>query len=593
MNLENSGVNGLETGDPLENVSKESNTEISLPVQEMINLTRAVTGEAFNEVQSNEKRFLAMGDSEALQEANDAGELYTGYVADEGKKVREQIKALDGAGVAKKSNTVKVEVVKFLPRVFTHLNDGTAILGNKRDGKNFPKEEVLGGVPNENMVAQIQEGISETSSQIEVEDTETIKKQEVVFQVGDSLVNAFDALVARKAVGTALEEKRAEEEEEKQKQKEAEAEIKKQLNVDALKQMAEENLRVGTTLEKKQTKKEQKQAQKENASTSKYNILPSEIFKLKSPDLRNRFQKLADGVKRFIVKNIWNPPVFIMKALFGKAEQKVLLAKEKIMRLEPGYRIGALFNTALMARQESGWLREKGSLVDLSARYEAGQKEIDALQAHLNERENEILKQENEYGPLSDADHLRLGIEKTRFERQLNNAISRQDVVRSKLETASNIHKIHENTRKVLANELIDKLDLNIKPYEARLESFKSKREKLTNVIKQFSDVVAEKENKLQELDKETEDDPLSKITYKLFRKNIVSTLKRGREKIADVESERRDIDNRMTLINERLQPWLDMRNKYAALTQESAVNYDAPKGRSVFPNQDPKLFNF
>jgi len=86
MSLENSGVNGLETGDPLENVSKESNTEISLPVQEMINLTRAVTGEAFNEVQSNEKRFLAMGDSEALQEANDAGELYTGYVADEGKK---------------------------------------------------------------------------------------------------------------------------------------------------------------------------------------------------------------------------------------------------------------------------------------------------------------------------------------------------------------------------------------------------------------------------------------------------------------------------------------------------------------------------
>jgi hypothetical protein len=307
---------------------------------------------------------------------------------------------------------------------------------------------------------------------------------------------------------------------------------------------------------------------------------PKELIRSFAPSTRTIFERLGTRAKNFLVRNIWNPPRFVLEA-FGKSlAHKVISGAEKVERLRfTGYRIGALFNSVMTRRAESGLIRSNKSLSHLAVQKEAGQRRVDVLRSHLARRDEQIKRDEVKYS-LSESEKVQLEIEKNRIEEEIRKAeVSQQDIER-RFNTANEKAEYWRRRQEELVGALVDKIDRRMEDRSKRLETIEKRKTELDQETQQIRRNIDEWQKELKEFGPDLP---------KFIRHKLNDYIEQAQDALYDVNQERARIESDLIRLDERMRPWDTVKGKFKALLRpekEKVERVATERKRNLIPSE-------
>jgi hypothetical protein len=284
--------------------------------------------------------------------------------------------------------------------------------------------------------------------------------------------------------------------------------------------------------------------------------------KNKAPGARTIFEKLGDRAKNFLVRNVWSRPKFVLEAFAKTVAHKTVTAAEKVERLKfTGYRIGALYNSVMLRRAESGFIRSNNSLTNLAAAKEEAKSRIDSLRDHLARREEMIKRHEAEH-PLVESEKVQLEVEKRRIEERIRKAEVAQKDAEARLNITQEKAGFHERRQKELVDDLSGKIDRRLDDSNRRKETLERKKAELDRAEEQFKDKIAGWSEELSEFGADLP---------KIIRHRLNDYMEQAQDALSVVHQERARIERDLINVDERLRPWVTMRDKFNALLKPAA----------------------
>ena len=321
--------------------------------------------------------------------------------------------------------------------------------------------------------------------------------------------------------------------------------------------------------DKKSEPEDAQENQDNSQETVKVVKTPEQILKEISLDNRNLIQKLPENTWKFFRDKILRTPAFVLKAFARKIGHKFLKNVGEVHRRYGfvGSRIGVLYNSALVDREKTGWVRYGTSLEGLQNKYSQNEELISEIKGSLEELKSE--EEEIEEGALKPAILLKIKHTQERLNAKMKKALDKRQSLGNRLEEAKARVGIHEARRSVMVKELLEKIEPNIEPLLKDIEALKVEREKLSDAISKYSDKLDEEQAKLKETLEKMKKFPRLKSFLKDKKKVHESKIKRISGLTRETQSQATDIDQRLSNLNERANPWIEMRDKFKRIIGE------------------------
>lgn len=304
---------------------------------------------------------------------------------------------------------------------------------------------------------------------------------------------------------------------------------------------------------------------------------PEAMLRELSLDNRNFVQKLPEKSWDFLKRSILKPPIFAVKAFKQKIEHKLLKDSGEVERNYGfvGSRIGVLFNSLVIDREKTGWIRHGTSLEGLQSKYDQHEEEMKELKNSVAEIDNQEKEMEAE-GVLTSAMKLKLENTRQKIGEKIEKQKDKLEVLGNRLEEANNRIKIYEAKREQITQGLLERVDARLTPLLERAENLEGDKEKLESDISDFSSFVEEKEGKLEEIAQKISKYPHLKKPLVLRKKKMEEVLKKAKRSIKEKSAEAVRIDKSLSLLNERANPWVEMKSKFENIL-ERKTQFAAP----------------
>ena len=295
---------------------------------------------------------------------------------------------------------------------------------------------------------------------------------------------------------------------------------------------------------------------------------PEAILRKFNLDNRNFIQKLPENAWKFFKDKILKPPAFVLEAFVGKISHKALKSVESAHRKFGfvGSRIGILFNSALIDREKTGWLRYGTSLEGLQIKYDEQEAGIKEFESELGELDNQEKEMEEE-GELTAGIKLKIENARAKIRTRIEQAGNKRDSLGNRLKETRDRIKIYESSREAMVKELLERIEPNLSPLLERSEKLEEKKETLDSEIADFSSLVNEKQAKLDEILQKMKKYPNLKSALKHRRDKMQKEIKGAKKIIAVRGAEARDADRELSRVNERANPWQEMRSQFTGIT--------------------------
>ncbi len=292
--------------------------------------------------------------------------------------------------------------------------------------------------------------------------------------------------------------------------------------------------------------------------------IPKSVLKQLSPDNRNLIQKLPEKTWNFLRDKILTPPIFATKLIASRISHKALRDAGEV-HLRYGFigsRVGTLFNSVLIDREKTGWIRYGTTLEGIQQKFDKTDeiaKEYESQIAELDRQERELSAQ----GTLSSSERLKIEHVRERINRKLEQARNKRNALSHRSEEVGARISRYENRRQVISENLIKRVESRLKPLESRMEKIKSAKQKLEAETQELKRAVEERQARLEDLKARMSANPNLKSVLKPRSKEISAIMKKAEKLIEYRQTKIRDFDRQISFLVERLNPYDEMRSKF------------------------------
>jgi hypothetical protein len=292
-----------------------------------------------------------------------------------------------------------------------------------------------------------------------------------------------------------------------------------------------------------------------------------ELASLSDPRIRKPLDRLTDGVKNFFIDNIVRPAWAIRLPIESAGETMVRpLDKAERAITGLGRKIAIGFFGFLAKRQNEGWLTKRGSLIDLSAKYE------DYNRALVHQR-NELKRlelgkkqfEEKNKAKFSIADKAGYDAQVKQINEEIINLELQQKDIGSRLEYVTRVRNQHDTRRGQLIDNLFTSINPHIKPLQENLNRINSKVGLYDESIRKMDAKWKEAKAQLDQVDAEVAQNPrLKKLpSYQNRRAAALDVMARLDRVIKNRESDISTWIQRRSFAASRLTPWNTIVTKY------------------------------
>ncbi|WKZ26425.1 MAG: hypothetical protein QY304_03470 [Candidatus Paceibacterota bacterium] len=292
--------------------------------------------------------------------------------------------------------------------------------------------------------------------------------------------------------------------------------------------------------------------------------IPKSVLKQLSPDNRNLIQKLPEKTWNFLRDKILTPPIFATKLIASRISHKALRDAGEV-HLRYGFigsRVGTLFNSVLIDREKTGWIRYGTTLEGIQQKFDKTDeiaKEYESQIAELDRQERELSAQ----GTLSSSERLKIEHVRERINRKLEQVRNKRNALSHRSEEVGARISRYENRRQVISENLIKRVESRLKPLESRMEKIKSAKQKLEAETQELKRAVEERQARLEDLKARMSANPNLKSVLKPRSKEISAIMKKAEKLIEYRQTKIRDFDRQISFLVERLNPYDEMRSKF------------------------------
>lgn len=292
--------------------------------------------------------------------------------------------------------------------------------------------------------------------------------------------------------------------------------------------------------------------------------IPKSVLKQLSPDNRNLIQKLPEKTWNFLRDKILTPPIFATKLIASRISHKALRDAGEV-HLRYGFigsRVGTLFNSVLIDREKTGWIRYGTTLEGIQQKFDKTDeiaKEYESQIAELDRQERELSAQ----GTLSSSERLKIEHVRERINRKLEQARNKRNTLSHRSEEVGARISRYENRRQVISENLIKRVESRLKPLESRMEKIKSAKQKLEAETQELKRAVEERQARLEDLKARMSANPNLKSVLKPRSKEISAIMRKAEKLIEYRQTKIRDFDRQISFLVERLNPYDEMRSKF------------------------------
>lgn len=292
--------------------------------------------------------------------------------------------------------------------------------------------------------------------------------------------------------------------------------------------------------------------------------IPKSVLKQLSPDNRNLIQKLPEKTWNFLRDKILTPPIFATKLITSRISHKALRDAGEV-HLRYGFigsRVGTLFNSVLIDREKTGWIRYGTTLEGIQQKFDKTDeiaKEYESQIAELDRQERELSAQ----GTLSSSERLKIEHVRERINRKLEQVRNKRNALSHRSEEVGARISRYENRRQVISENLIKRVESRLKPLESRMEKIKSAKQKLEAETQELKRAVEERQARLEDLKARMSANPNLKSVLKPRSKEISAIMKKAEKLIEYRQTKIRDFDRQISFLVERLNPYDEMRSKF------------------------------
>ncbi|MFH0803503.1 MAG: hypothetical protein V1877_00055 [Candidatus Tagabacteria bacterium] len=287
---------------------------------------------------------------------------------------------------------------------------------------------------------------------------------------------------------------------------------------------------------------EEKKEMKEETGT-KTEMPFAEVF-LSDVDNRGRFEKLSDKTKDFV------------GGLYERAKADTV-DRAKVM-----------FNDKLF-----DWHHEKAVL--LKFKLESKQEEIRRLENLTAEHETRfktlLSSPERAIDPKVSQ---KIVLEKEEMGRMIDKEKGRADRIKSRFEYRSQKEDIYKEQRNRICQNVIEKVNNRLEPYEIKLEALKEKKSEASFEIKKNQEKQKENLEKIKDLENKIKESPFKteRKIYRMYVKEAKKTVKENGNDIKKWEKENLKLGHRVAQTGKKASPWRNKINEFERIAKRGTT---------------------
>lgn len=306
----------------------------------------------------------------------------------------------------------------------------------------------------------------------------------------------------------------------------------------------------------------------ESGESSAENKRNPEILKHFNLDNRNFIQKLPERTWVFFRDTMLMPPAFVVRSFAGRVHTETMKTVEGLERTfgSPGNKIGILFNSLLIDRQKTGWIRYNSSLEGLQVKYDSAEEEIKELQGTLIELDAQE-KDMQEEGSLTAGVKLKIENAREKLKDKIRRIEGKKKELKHRLEETQARIKRYEDRRSVMAQELLRRLQPKMVFLVEVRDKLMSDKKALESELEAFDTVIKDKQEKIIELVKKIENNPRLKKMLGDRRKRMTESINNATSVLKERFRALQEVERRLGNVNERLNPWLEMKEQFEKIS--------------------------
>lgn len=288
------------------------------------------------------------------------------------------------------------------------------------------------------------------------------------------------------------------------------------------------------------------------------------------PETGSLLERLKNKALKFFVDKIWGVPARAVMEFAEDDTAKVLKDVEAVKRMvtAPGRKIGMLLRSAQISRQQSGWIIKSGSLDDLLSRHQSFKETERAQKEAIAQLDAEIIKMGEEElrgEPWAKAQKNSFIIERDKLKKQLDKTTAKARTVRTKYNASHDKMSQFESRRSTLANEVLNKVEKNLGPFETQIAELKSQEAAVAKTIEGINEKIEAQNRVLNEISARAEANPYSRKAFRGQEKIARQLISKAQDALEKVNTQDYHIKRRIQRIEERSKPWTDMKEKFTA----------------------------
>lgn len=292
--------------------------------------------------------------------------------------------------------------------------------------------------------------------------------------------------------------------------------------------------------------------------------IPKVVLNQFSPDNRNLIQKLPEKSWQLLREKILKTPIFLTKIFTGRIAHKALKDTGEVHRRYGfiGSRIGVLFNSVLIDRQKSGWIRHGTSLEGLQGKFD----KADSIVAEYESQIAELDRQERELAEtagVSSSEKLKFEHAREKIRQKIYKARNRREAFRHRTEEVGVRINRYEARRQVIAENLSRRVESRLNPLNQRTEKINVAKGKLEAEVQELEMILADKKARFEDLRNRMSESPNLRRVLKSRSRELAALIKKAEKMVADRQAKIRNFDRQTSLLNERINPYKEMQSGF------------------------------
>jgi len=284
-----------------------------------------------------------------------------------------------------------------------------------------------------------------------------------------------------------------------------------------------------------------------------------------SAENKSRFQKLAEGAKRFVVT------LYERSGLAGRVERARMKSIDKL-------RIG--YNSKLL-----GWHEKKAR--KWSSRLSAVDRQIGTIEGSLKGLSDTLENVRAVFGegsPQYESAFRTIQREKERLELRREGLKNKRDRLQSKLEFRNNKKAVYEERRKEIAKEVSERIRDRLEPYEERIRDLEGRIGRIRERIENFEEMKSRLAERLRELE-EKKKRAVSRSEAKIIQ-GIIEEIKKEQKKAREYISQKagvvRRLEKKLTRQHKKAAPWRNKLNEFHRISQREVTYWETGEREAV-----------